>query len=598
MPTPELPLLFAGKRRRILPLLCGVGMAQAFLSVGLTLTLASAAENLLAEAADTGNAAGARSGVLLALAGLAGLALVTLGLRAVERSVSESLGQSYVHRLRLAMWDHLCLLPARSVTGNRRGALILRFVGDLGAIKNWVSRGIVGGVVGMATLAGALAALAYLDWRIAAVTTLCLAAIAGLQLALSSSLSDRVRLARRLRGRLATDIVERIDALTLIQSNDQGRRERRRLRRRSKKLGGAVVASARTSGLLSGLADSGAIFMIVGVMAMALGPASDARAGVIVAALVLARYLGAPVRRLTRVHELWLRARVARSKIGQFLDLERQSEPDAPKRLKRGGGALKLDAVCATPGSRPVSARVPVGARVHVVGANGSGKSSLLRVLAGLERPSSGRLVLDGRDLSRTRLRSFRRAIGYVDSTPQLLRGSVRKNLTYRSAQTPDEEIDAVLDVIDPDSRIASLPNGLDETINENGANLPAGIAQRVVLARALIGNPRLLVLDEPQLHLDSEGLGNLRELIATYPGTVVFAWNGADAPAADFTWDLDHGETRFERPTLVLEGASTSSSDSSALRDDCPRPQTAPLTLVEEMGAGTVATKKEATHA
>ena len=248
MPAPaKLPPLFAGKRRAILPLLCGIGLAQALLSLGLTLTLASAADRLL-----QGGGLSGQSGALFALAALALLALLTLLLRMLERSVSERLGQSYVHRLRLAMWDHLCELPARSVSGTRRGALILRFVGDLGAIKNWVSRGIVGGVIGTATLVGAFAALVYLDWRIAAAAAASLIAIGAAQLLISSTLSERVRLARRLRGRLATDVVERIDALALIQSNDQAKRERRRLRKRSRQLMAAVVDSARSSGLLVG----------------------------------------------------------------------------------------------------------------------------------------------------------------------------------------------------------------------------------------------------------------------------------------------------------------------------------------------------------
>ena len=295
---------------------------------------------------------------------------------------------------------------------------------------------------------------------------------------------------------------------------------------------------------------------IIAVLAVAMGPASGARPGVIVAALVLARYLGAPVKRLTRVHELWLRARVARGKIGDFFDLETHAEPDSPKRLKAGSGSLKLIEVRATPESAPISARLQAGTRVLVRGSNGSGKSALLRLLAGLERPHTGKIVLDGRDLSKASLRSLRRAIGYVDSRPHLLRGSIRKNLTYRSRGASADEIAAALAAIDPSGRIASLPRGLDERLTENGSNLPAGLAQRLVLARALVGEPRVLVLDEPQLHLDQEGISCLRQLVATFPGTLVYSWSGPDAPAADIVLDLDRGDVTFERPTLVHSAA------------------------------------------
>jgi ABC-type multidrug transport system fused ATPase/permease subunit len=203
-----------------------------------------------------------------------------------------------------------------------------------------------------------------------------------------------------------------------------------------------------------------------------------------------------------------------------------------------------------------VSAAASAGSLVRIEGANGSGKSTLLRVLSGLTRPDSGRVVVDGRDLSLCKLDSLRRQIGVVSPDLPLLRGTIRRNLTYRHPGASEAEVRELVAQLDLEGFLERCEQGLDSRVSEGGANLSAGQRQKIALGRALLGCPRILILDEPDVHLDAAGLRVLHSVIDSFAGTIFLVWHGADPPGADLVWTLRQGRLVRRRGTPAEEPA------------------------------------------
>jgi ABC-type multidrug transport system fused ATPase/permease subunit len=543
-PVDRLPTVWQKANAVLLTGVVAVGLAQATLSIALTLGMTRVFDLALDRTL-------APTPIIAAI----GLGFFLFGsasavLRYGERTLSERLGQLHVHRVRLRLWHHLQGLPAALITGQRRGATVLRFLGDLTTLKVWVSRGLVSSAVAGLTLLGGVTAMALLSWKLASYIVLALVLAIAMQARWNRVVGRRLRELRRRRTRLATDVVERISCLPVIQAMNQTKRERRRLRKRSEDLVRASVQAASASGILLGggefisVALMGTV-IVLGTMEVGSGALTP---GAMVASLLLARHLGRPVRRLSRTHEQWLRFGVARRKLEQFLALDPIVEPAKAVPLKNGGGAIRLARVSSGRALARVSGRAKAGDRIRLVGENGSGKSTLLRILAGLERPQSGVVGVDGRDLSRCRLKTIRSAVALVGPDLPLMRGSLRRNLTYGRPGATASQIREVMEICDLEGFVKALPEGLDAHIGDGGSSLSTGQRHRVRLARALLRHPRLLLLDEADCFLDERGRLAMKRVIDSFPGTVLFVWNGLGAPPATAIWRLRNGEITVER--------------------------------------------------
>jgi len=139
-----------------------------------------------------------------------------------------------------------------------------------------------------------------------------------------------------------------------------------------------------------------------------------------------------------------------------------------------------------------------------VVGPSGSGKSTLMSLLLGFERPTSGRLLLDGRDMNGFDLRSYRKYVGVVSQETLLFQGTLRENILYGSRNVDEAGILQALKDANATEFIEKLPNGLDTMMGDRGARLSGGQKQRIAIARALLRNPRVLILDEATSALDA----------------------------------------------------------------------------------------------
>ncbi len=268
-----------------------------------------------------------------------------------------------------------------------------------------------------------------------------------------------------------------------------------------------MVNRARALALIRCIPEAGATLtagalLLVGAIEVASGVATP---GDVIAALTLLGTLIAPLRDLARVFDYRRAFLVAREKLASFFSLEPlRPTGQALTALKPGPGQLRFDDLSVANALTGVDAEVKPGAIVALVGPSGAGKSTLLMCAAGLLRPDRGRVWLDGQDIDTCDPDSFHRAIGFAAADLPLLRGTIESNLRLRCPQATDEELARVIACCDLEVTLRTLPQGLKTPITEGGRNLSAGIRQRLCLARALIGSPSLLLLDDIDTEFDA----------------------------------------------------------------------------------------------
>ncbi|PLY03082.1 MAG: ABC transporter ATP-binding protein [Desulfuromonas sp.] len=477
---------------------------------------------------------------LLACTGLAAW------LRWIQRVDAERLGQSYIHRIRLMLYDKMGRCAPRALGRRSSGSTILRFIGDLSAIRRWVSLGLARIVVASIIAIISLGFLAWLDIYLATVSILLLTFGLLWNLLLGPKMHQTISEARKRRGRLAANISEKIRSFTVIQAFDQVDRERRRYRNQSQKLRDAMISRARASGKMrvvteGATAASLGLVLSLGALLVFKGITTS---GNVVAAMAVVGFLSTPIRDLGRVHEYFQGAQVSREKILQFMRTRnlRGRDPDLPD-LKIDKGLIEFREVTLEGALYGISASAPPGSRIAIIGPNGAGKSTLLHVINRLVDPDSGQVLVDGQELSRCNLASIRRMIGSVSPDLPLLRGSVRYNLCYRWRDAPEEEVTRVKKLCLLDEMINSFPQGEKHRIQEGGQNLSLGQRHRLALARAVLGNPSILILDEIDANLDPQATAVVDHVIESFPGTILMVTRAEERLGrADEVWHIRSG--------------------------------------------------------
>lgn len=551
----RIPSVFHGYRRKFFIRLVGNGLAQATLAVVTAWLVKELFDGFLTSEHPAFNLY-----VLLLTAGLIVAAASISWLRMLERVDAESMGQHYAAEVRVLLYDCLSLLTPRILQTRSRGGVSLRFVGDMTSLRRWISMGLARlSVAGVSTVT-ALVLLGIIHWQLALTVTVSLATGVWLTYLFGKRMRAAAIESRRRLSNLAANVNEKVASIAVVQVFGQVDRERQRLIRQGQFLQESMIARARVAGQILGITEfsvamTSAMTLLAGMFAIYAGTAS---VGAVMAAISIVGILLPPLRDLGRVQEYWHSASIARERIQEFLDspsLASQSG-NAPDLIK-GSGRLEFDAVSVTGGLNKFSAVAESGRIVAIVGPNGAGKSTLLSLAARLMDPQEGRVMLDGQNLAEHSLDSIRRAIAMVSPDLPLLRGTIDRNLRYRWRKAPDREVARVWRLCGIDELLAQLPNREKTRVTEGGLSLSVGQRQKIALARALLGNPALLLLDEVDANLDQQASKVLDAILADFQGTVLMVTHQLQRlMAADVIWYVAAGQLlEAGPPAEILAG-------------------------------------------
>lgn len=552
----KIPPLLAADRYKLMLQLISIGVMQAAATIASLLLARSVFDQIL-----TAHITIPNEWLIAFGAGLTLVAIIIGWLSLAERVVAEKIGQSYAQAVRLELYDCLTSLPQRALQSRSHGGIMLRFVGDLTMVRQWVSLGLARLVViGLATL-GSLAALAFINWVLSVTVGIILLVGAGISISYgqemrAASIESRLRMSR-----LAANINEKIGTISVLQVFGQSERERKRTVRQNRELRTAMVAKAKAGGKIRGLTEGFAAFaygsaLVVGALQVNLGQTTP---GTVIAALTVVSLLVPKLRDLGRVQEYWHGFNVARQKMIEFLNTP-SSVTDVPgaKDLQLNSGRIEFHHVSTLGFLQEITVTAEAGSVIAIVGPNGAGKTTLLALVARLIDPDSGEILIDGQNIRQCNLASVRRMVGVSGPDFPLLRGTIERNLRYRWPQASNEEYDRVVKLCGIDEMLTTLPNGARTRIAEDGAGLSAGQRQRIALARALLGNPPILILDEADANLDVQASSVIDQVLGEYAGTVLLVSHRRDRIAkADMVWFMDNGRLlEVGPPEKVLSGS------------------------------------------
>ena len=420
------------------------------------------------------------------------------------------IGQRMVLGLRRDLFDHLTGLSLRYFSQQKAGWIIARLTSDVDAVSDVLSQGMPTLVSSVVLLPSAVAALLIADWRLGLVVF----AIVPPAIVLTRWFTHVSHVALvETRNRIAAvtaQIAESVAGMAVVQAFNR----ERAFQAQFDELNAANrVQSIYTQKIFSiffpsiellGVTATCAV-LFTGEKLLAHGAVSI---GTLITALYLLQLVFQPLQDLSDVYGQLQSGAAAMVKIAAILDEEPtiESAPDA-RPLPRIDGDLDIDRVVFAYGEEPVlrgiSIHVPVGGCLALVGESGHGKSTLARLVGRFYDPDEGAVRVDGVDLRTVELRSYRRTLGVVLQDPFLFSGTIASNIRFAKPEASDEEVAEVAAAVGVDRVAARLSGGLDHEVREGGSGLSAGERQLISIARALLADPRILILDEATSNID-----------------------------------------------------------------------------------------------
>lgn len=466
-------------------------------------------------------AGGVTALVVLALT-LVAIAFATGFFSYYQQFLTSRIGFQIVYLLRGELFDHLQRLSLSFHNRARTGELMSKITADTNTLRDVYAESALVFSTQFFSVAGMLVVLMLIDWKLGLVTMGSFPVLFGLLFVVLRRVKKSARKQRSNEGRLASRVGEMLSAVYLVQAFGRERFERERFDEESAQTMAESIRTVRMEAAATRLVE---VVTAVGTAIVVLFGGIQALRGRVTPGdlLVFVSYVTTmykPVKNMARLSARMSKASVSAERINEILEIEPEIS-DAPDAIEARGlkGDIRFEHVSfAYEPGKPilddVSFHIPAGKRVALVGSSGAGKSTIANLILRLYDASSGTVLIDGTDVRRFQRESLRREVGVVLQDTILFGTTIRENICYGKPEASDEEIEHAARQVHAHDFISKLPDGYDEVLGEGGATISGGQRQRICLARALVKQPSILIMDEPTSAVDADSEALIRDAV------------------------------------------------------------------------------------
>ncbi|MGC8548394.1 MAG: ABC transporter ATP-binding protein [Acidobacteriaceae bacterium] len=454
------------------------------------------------------------AGLLWPLVGL------VFGATAVQAVTSYSLtqllskaAQRMIADLRKRVQQHIGRLPVSFYDANRTGVLVSRIMTDVEGVRNLIGTGLVQFVGGLLTAVLVFGVLLYTSRNM----TLIVFGVVALFVIVLQKAFSTIRPIFRERGRINAEVTgrltESLGGVRVVKGYHAEEREAKTFSLGVDRLLQNVISSLTATSLLSFASTTvlgvvGGLVMLLGGRAVLAGKMST---GGYVEYTMLLAFMIAPVFQIVNVGTQLTEALAGLDRTMEILSEEDEfADPERVHPMEEVHGEVRFDDVrfayeADKPVLKGISFEAKPGTVTALVGSSGSGKSTIISLVCGFHKPDSGRVLVDGVDLSTVRLSDYRGQLGVVLQESFLFDGSIRDNILFSYPDATEEQFEAACRIARVDEFAERFPEGYETIVGERGVKLSGGQRQRLSIARAILADPKILILDEATSSLDSE---------------------------------------------------------------------------------------------